>query len=347
MATSISSPLLHSKEKINGICKHCQKKVVNKVECTKCEKVFHPSCLKQANESKKGNCKHVAGHQDNENQSDLVFTEEIFLKEENKLLRSIIQDKDTIINDKEIVISLMNDKIALLEQKLAEYNHNNNLSIPLKKTKETGQNQNLLKKDTLKQTKKKENSINESLIINLGVENSKVQGDSILKVGPEITQPQSEQKTNENLMLAETDYDENQQDFQVVTRRKRRHNMGNGEGNKDFHGKNENNNKKIWMFVSRVPDSVTEENIEKYIKEHTKSDNVCIKKLKTQNVRKDNQSFMIGVEPHLKELVYEPNFWPKRILYNRFNFKLGQHFLKEKPEDEETQTNQPRSFLGI
>lgn len=54
--------------------------------------------------------------------------------------------------------------------------------------------------------------------------------------------------------------------------------------------------------------------------------NICEKTINS-TMRQNNQSFMIGIEPHLKQQVYEPNFWPTNVLFDRFNFKLRQHFL--------------------
>lgn len=107
---------------------------------------------------------------------------------------------------------------------------------------------------------------------------------------------------------------------------KRRPNIGNGEGDGAFHGKNEDN-RKIWLFITRVPDDVTGENIKHYIETRTETDDVQIKKLPTYNSKSDNQSFMIGVQPHLQNTIYQTKFWPRKIVFDRFNFKRGRRFL--------------------
>ena len=107
---------------------------------------------------------------------------------------------------------------------------------------------------------------------------------------------------------------------------KRRPNIGNGEGDGAFHGKNENN-RKIWLFITRVPDDVTGDNIKQYIETRTETNDVQIKKLPTYNSKSDNQSFMIGVQPHLQNTVYQTKFWPRKIVFDRFNFKRGRRFL--------------------
>lgn len=35
----------------------------------------------------------------------------------------------------------------------------------------------------------------------------------------------------------------------------------------------------------------------------------------------------MGLEPSLKTVVYDSNFWPKGVAFARFDFKRGQQFL--------------------
>ncbi|KAG5873962.1 hypothetical protein JTB14_030664 [Gonioctena quinquepunctata] len=74
----------------------------------------------------------TANNPNHTSSNNTVLTEEGFLKEENKLLRQIIRDKDVIIDDKETIIQLQNDKIASLENRLKQFsigNSSNNSSI--------------------------------------------------------------------------------------------------------------------------------------------------------------------------------------------------------------------------
>nr|CAI5830812.1 unnamed protein product [Callosobruchus analis] len=36
---------------------------------------------------------------------------------------------------------------------------------------------------------------------------------------------------------------------------------------------------------------------------------------------------MVGLDPNLKETVYDTSFWPRGVLFSRFNFGLGRNFL--------------------
>lgn len=44
---------------------------------------------------------------------------------------------------------------------------------------------------------------------------------------------------------------------------------------------------------------------------------------------------MIGVKPDLIQQVYEPSFWPKRVIFNRFDFRLGKRFLDQSQHQQE------------
>lgn len=139
-------------------------------------------------------------------------------------------------------------------------------------------------------------------------------------------------------------------DFHQVRRRKREYKVENGAADQVFHGYGrQKKDEKIWMFVTKVPDDVTSDNIIKYVNQHTQSKTTYAKQIETKNTRPNNQSFMVGVEPHLKQRVYEPNFGPTNVLFDRFNFKIGQHFLDrpvyKQPSMENKGIPRPGSFL--
>ncbi|KAG5865919.1 hypothetical protein JTB14_002020 [Gonioctena quinquepunctata] len=70
-----------------------------------------------------------------------------------------------------------------------------------------------------------------------------------------------------------------------------------------------NKNKKIWLFISRIEDSVsvTEDTVKKYIskKTGTHAEETSAKKLETFHKTKDNNFFLVGVNPSLKDTVYK------------------------------------------
>lgn len=86
--------------------------------------------------------------------------------------------------------------------------------------------------------------------------------------------------------------------------------------------------KKIWLYISKIKDNITAETIQEYITNKTKTDKeVKVKKLDTKTSRKNNKAFMIGVDFSLKEKVYKEDFWPAGITFTRFNFAFGRRFL--------------------
>lgn len=92
--------------------------------------------------------------------------------------------------------------------------------------------------------------------------------------------------------------------------------------------------KKIWLFLSRIKDHVSEDIVKKYIQEKLKNDLLepSVRKLKTFYMRKDNNCFLVGVDFSLKEAIYEHSFWPKGVTFERFDFRRGQHFLDNHQE---------------
>lgn len=119
-----------------------------------------------------------------------------------------------------------------------------------------------------------------------------------------------------------------------------------GSGTTSFKGQTVNKGK-IWLYISKVPDDVSEEDIHQYIKARANDANLqdCeIKKLPIATTKPNNQSYMVGVDFKLKENVYMSNFWPKKILFERFDFRRGKRFLQANTE-QETSAAQSNTFL--
>lgn len=98
----------------------------------------------------------------------------------------------------------------------------------------------------------------------------------------------------------------------------------------EFEGRqNVHNQKKIWLFISRAKSHVTKEIVCNYVakKCNTNMDAISVKPLDTWHKVENNNCFLVGVDPNLKSIVYEPNFWPRGVAFDRFNFRRGQHFL--------------------
>lgn len=137
----------------------------------------------------------------------------------------------------------------------------------------------------------------------------------------------------------------NDDGFREVRGRRSQLKVGNGEGDKTFHGRKGITNKKIWLFISRVPDSISDKNIKDYIETRTSTTDTYIKKLPTINAGQDNQSFMVGVDPKIQDEVYDSSFWPKKVIYGRFDFKMGRRFLDNPRKPNISSNPQANSFL--
>lgn len=122
MTNGTSSQAAAQEENLS-ICKFCSKKVINKVVCSRCGEIFHPACLKQASELKRTDCKHEPNKTSSEEKT--ANGEDKYFSIENKLLKEIIQDKNTIINDKEQLISLLQQKITYLEEIISNNSYKN------------------------------------------------------------------------------------------------------------------------------------------------------------------------------------------------------------------------------
>lgn len=86
--------------------------------------------------------------------------------------------------------------------------------------------------------------------------------------------------------------------------------------------------KKVWLFVSRAKDHVSEQTVKDYLlRKLSPDDDVVVKYLETRTKFIDNKCFLVGVNPARKEEIYETGFWPRGIRFDRFDFRRGQHFL--------------------
>lgn len=116
---------------------------------------------------------------------------------------------------------------------------------------------------------------------------------------------------------------------------------GNTETPEDFIGR-DNSHKKVWLFLSKIPDRVDERMVGNYI-----INDVVEKHLDTRigKTKPNNKCFHVGIKYDLKDVVYEPTFWPKNVAYQRFRFKRQ---YEEQNTNEETQKENQNNntFLG-
>ncbi|KAJ8952670.1 hypothetical protein NQ318_020985 [Aromia moschata] len=114
---------------------------------------------------------------------------------------------------------------------------------------------------------------------------------------------------------------------QQVIKPKRSLFVGTGESsdNEAFVGR-DNKNKKVWLFLS-VPDKVSETIIKDYIMKKaslsTTENEVIVKHIQTriEQTNPNSKCFQVGISYDLKDIVYQPSFWPKNVAFQRFKFR--------------------------
>lgn len=172
----------------------------------------------------------------------------------------------------------------------------------------------------------------------------------------------NQRKENQGIHRNQEDYEKHDSDdgYQEIKKRRRRKKVQLGTNEKaenEFEGRPMANikNKKIWLFISRVKDAVSTENVVTYIKKKSKleDEKISVKNLDTWYKVENNKCFLVGVDPTIKDLVYSASFWPTGVAYERFDFVKGQRFLDNQKttsgniqeNNYEPTTEQNESFL--
>lgn len=315
-------------DRVKKVCKYCKKNMTNGLICKKCSAAYHNSCAIRVKTCCEQLIQEVSTAEQSNNPQNTV---EQYLREENILLKQIIKDKDTIINDKEFIISLLNHKLSSLEENLK--------SIPEKKS------QNMNKNTQLKNTNHKtDNTVSVTT-------KQKLNDKTLPRKHTNLEILQSNQENIMKELINLNDNNDNpsktaignseqgkEEPFQpVISRRKRARDQkvcGEAEISKDdevsgFVGR-ELPEKKIWLFVARVKDHVTEDMVQNYIQKKTEAEstsNIYVKEIDTFNKTKDNRCFKVGLKYDLLEVAYTNTFWPRGVVVYRFNFKKEEKYL--------------------
>lgn len=115
-------------------------------------------------------------------------------------------------------------------------------------------------------------------------------------------------------------------DFKTISYNKRRYGklVGTAENSRDdinFKGAP----KKLWLFISRVSNEVSEENILNYLASKTKQNKgeFTVTEETSSRTRLPTKSFRVGASFNMKETLYNPTFWPKGVTYGRYKFNIN------------------------
>lgn len=338
MATSEGGTVLRSeKEKrINEQkCAYCAKKVVDSVQCDKCSENFHPSCIIAAANNKNATCKHIGSGKkmvkENESYED-ISTQNKLLNMENRYLKECQEANQ-----------LLREKNQLLAEKIDLFGNNH---IKNSQTDKQRKNQNERVNTTLTLTQNSNKKI---------TENDKTTKSPLFEIPTRLemsnlsilTNRKDDKQNNKNIeinvnnekereRIQEQQNEQESSGFQVVRKNRKRNKKANvGSGTEmdetDFKSfKSNKEPKKIWLFISKVDESVAESAIQKYVADKCKTQigQIVVKLLETKYKHSGFRSFMVGVPLEYKEAVYKNDFWPVDISFDRFNFIRGQHFLE-------------------
>ncbi|KAK9869268.1 hypothetical protein WA026_003021 [Henosepilachna vigintioctopunctata] len=82
--------------------------------------------------------------------------------------------------------------------------------------------------------------------------------------------------------------------------------------------------RKIWIYVGRCKSSTTEDDIRRYLNSKI-SNSVEEFEVEKLNSKGRNCSFKVDADMAVKELLYDPDFWPSGILVKRYFFLRNNH----------------------
>lgn len=330
-------------------CKHCKKSVVNYVKCSKCLGTFHPACLVQGANQKSAICKHVA---ESPNLTSNSLGEIAYLL---KIIRELEEKCDVLKENNE----LWKARSVALENQLRELTEGekskNNCSylLPPKQKSAVLTNVNVNHRsdfnyDDRADVPKFDTRVCSQSSTSRSVSQGRLEVES-RSPAPENENLSERQSTNDGFVYPkraeknpQRQNHERNHENHLQKYAKRKPQRGSCESTETEFGaaSMETNNKKIWVFLSKVKETVTEDIVQEYIakKANTNKEDVSVK-LCTPKLKKGSTlRFMIGVKPEFKEIVHSEEFWPKGICFAKFNFSRGRNFL----DNRESSTRNPQ-----
>lgn len=347
-------------------CKNCKSNVVNGRICLKCLSIYHNSCATKT----KSCCDEIIQEEftyvfkTNNEVNDVALTEEDYLKEENKLLKQIIKDKDIIIKDKEDIITLLNEKIISIEklqsikqsvvpEQCVDVIKSTEPKYSPKNGRQT-QNPNSSKVNMLQPKqkvaqkadkhgevpKKQRNKAITTSEVSLGV----MEAQTMLKYN-EIISLASNQACDESKVDDKNEAIKEQiKDGNWESQRRNRYNKRNIGKLDATDEKFKGDKQRIWLYLYKVSQQVHKEDIIEFLRRKT-NDNGEEFIVKDLNENKRLKTFMVAGDLKFKDIFYSPTFWPKGVNYRRFDF--NRHYEKYKTRNvlEDQSDNRPTSFL--
>ncbi|KAL3282650.1 hypothetical protein HHI36_005825 [Cryptolaemus montrouzieri] len=129
------------------VCNYCDKKLIDFMQCIKCDEYFHPSCLVRAANKKSSSCRH-----DSVKTQDEIETEDISddIRVENKFMNMQVKYLTTFLKEVQCKNRILIDNNQLLLEKIR--NHENNESKQNSKRKKNWINTEKTLQDNLTKT---------------------------------------------------------------------------------------------------------------------------------------------------------------------------------------------------
>lgn len=235
--------------------------------------------------------------------------------------------------------NLLKEKLEKLENdlKIEKFNF---------KSLETKYNELLIKKDNKKQsdTDNPQKTVNTNKNIsaadgkkglgNVGTSNLKTLESeqqktmcSYININNDITNHENQAKTDNLTKNDETNMINQKDEFKLVTYKNKKpvkkhpknicYGTGtSSDGESGFCGIE----KKLWLYVYRIPRHVTEQNITNYISKKPSFKNLKVEAKELPTRENQNKVFLVTAPFDKKDEMYQPNFWPNGTAVKRFDF---------------------------
>lgn len=251
-----------------------------------------------------------------------VITEKINLAKQIVLYKKLIEDKEIMIKDKQKIIDILDNKKK----------NNDNINSNIK----------TINKEEIASSSKPKTSANNTKAYE--AEQRRIMQDVINLAKPTADKQVLPERKN-------TTENEEERNWTVVKNRRnsRKNRVINnviiGRDTNDEENGIEGVEKRVWLFMSKVKLHVTKEKISKYL---TSKPDMTNRKFIVEEIsvkRTSSKCFKIGADYDLKDVMYQPGFWPKGIWITRFNFRRNQGMVHQRKDHEEEDTNSSEDFL--
>lgn len=93
------------------------------------------------------------------------------------------------------------------------------------------------------------------------------------------------------------------------------------DGGHDASGSFRGVERRVWLYLNRIPRTVTAEAIKDYIKKKPTFDSIEVSVTELPTGPSQNKCFVVAAPFQKKDLMYQPDFWPCGVGVKRFDFK--------------------------